>query len=252
MLLTSFEVLESLYPNLKDFNIEIKNINEENKYCFKNKYDENYKICFDVIAGFYGQLFINGFYVKDLNENEGKEFGSLGNKVFLRLENLNKPVIAAIQGFALGGGCEISMACDIRIASEKAKFAQPEAGLGITPGFGGTQRLPRLVGEGKAKELIYTCAIVKADEALSIGLVNKVVPLDKLMDEARAMAKAICSNAPIAVKTCKDAINRGMQVDIDKAIEIEAGDFGSCFDSLDQKEGMSAFLERREKNFQNK
>ena len=144
------------------------------------------------------------------------------------------------------------MACDIRIASEKAKFAQPEAGLGITPGFGGTQRLPRLVGEGKAKELIYTCAIVKADEALFIGLVNKVVPLDKLMDEARAMAKAICSNAPIAVKTCKDAINRGMQVDIDKAIEIEAGDFGSCFDSLDQKEGMSAFLERREKNFQNK
>ena len=144
------------------------------------------------------------------------------------------------------------MAFDIRIASEKAKFEQPEAGLGITPGFGGTQRLPRLVGEGKAKELIYTCVMVKADEALAIGLVNKVVPLDKLMDEARTMAKAICSNAPIAVKTCKDAINRGMQVDIDKAIEIEAGDFGSCFDSLEQKEGMSAFLERREKNFQNK
>ena len=147
--------------------------------------------------------------MKDLDSKGGKEFGLLGNKVFRRLENLDKPVIAAISGFALGGGCELAMACDIRIASEKAKFAQPEAGLGITPGFGGTQRLPRLVGEGKAKELIYTCVMVKADEALAIGLVNKVVPLDKLMDEARTMAKAICSNAPIAVKTCKDAINRG-------------------------------------------
>ena len=112
--------------------------------------------------------------------------------------------------------------------------------------------MPGIVGLGKAKEMIYTCDLIRADEALRVGLVNKVVPLDKLMDEARAMAEAICSNAPIAVKTCKDAINRGMQVDIDKAIEIEAGDFGSCFDSLDQKEGMSAFLERREKNFQNK
>ena len=136
-------------------------------------------------------------------------------------------------------------------ASEKAKFAQPEAGLGITPGFGGTQRLPRIVGLGKAKELIYTCAMINAEEALRIGLVNKVVPLENLMDEAKKMAAAINANAPIAVKLCKDAINRGMQVDMDKAIEIEAEDFGKCFDSEDQVEGMTAFLERRAKNFKN-
>ncbi|NFN95109.1 short-chain-enoyl-CoA hydratase [Clostridium botulinum] len=190
--------------------------------------------------------------MKDLNEDQGREFGELGNKVFLRLENLDKPVIAAISGFALGGGCELSMSCDIRIASEKAKFGQPEAGLGITPGFGGTQRLARIVGLGKAKEMIYTCDIIKAEEAYRIGLVNKVVSLESLMDEAKAMANKIIANAPIAVKLCKDAINRGMQVDIDKAVLIEAEDFGKCFSSEDQTEGMTAFLERREKNFQNK
>ncbi|MGL5381394.1 short-chain-enoyl-CoA hydratase [Clostridium sp.] len=190
--------------------------------------------------------------MKDLSEEQGREFGLLGNKVFRRLENLDKPVIAAISGFALGGGCELAMSCDIRIASVKAKFAQPESGLGITPGFGGTQRLPRLVGEGKAKELIYTGAIIKADEALRIGLVNKVVELENLMEEAKSMANMIIANAPIAVKLCKDAINRGMQVDIDKAIEIEAEDFGKCFLTEDQTEGMSAFIERRNKNFQNK
>lgn len=190
--------------------------------------------------------------MKDLNEEEGQAFGTLGNNVFRRLENLDKPVIAAISGFALGGGCELAMACDIRIASEKAKFAQPEVGLGITPGFGGTQRLPRIVGEGKAKELIYTCDIVKADEALRIGLVNKVVPLENLMEEAKTMASKIIANAPIAVKLCKDAINRGTQVDMDKAIAIEAEDFGKCFLSEDQTEGMTAFMEKRAKNFQNK
>lgn len=190
--------------------------------------------------------------MKDLNEEQGKEFGILGNNVFLRLENLPKPVIAAISGFALGGGCELSMACDIRIASEKAKFGQPEAGLGITPGFGGTQRLARIVGAGRAKELIYTCDLIKADEAYRIGLVNKVVPVENLLDEAKAIAAKIIANAPIAVKYCKDAINRGTQVSIDKAVIIEAEDFGKCFSSDDQKEGMSAFLERREKNFQNK
>lgn len=190
--------------------------------------------------------------MKDLNEKQGEEFGLLGNRVFRRLETLDKPVIAAISGFALGGGCELAMSCDIRIASEKARFAQPEAGLGITPGFGGTQRLPRIVGLGKAKELIYTCDMVKADEALRIGLVNKIVPLENLMEEAKAMANKIAQNAPIAVKLCKDAINRGTQVDMDKAVTIEAEDFGKCFATEDQKEGMSAFIERREKNFQNK
>ena len=208
-----------------------------------------------IITGAGEKSFVAGADIaemKDLNEEQGREFGTLGNKVFRRLENLNKPTIAAISGFALGGGCELAMACDIRIASEKAKFAQPEAGLGITPGFGGTQRLARIVGIGKAKEMIYTCDMIKADEALRIGLVNKVVPLESLLDEASAMAAKIVANAPIAVRLCKDAINRGLQVDIDKAIEIEAEDFGKCFSSEDQKEGMSAFLERRDKNFKNK
>lgn len=190
--------------------------------------------------------------MKDLSEEEGRNFGILGNRVFRKLENLDKPVIAAISGFALGGGCELAMACDIRIASEKAKFAQPEVGLGITPGFGGTQRLPRIVGTGVAKELIYTGRIVKADEALRIGLINKVVAPEGLMDEAMKMANLISGNAPIAIKLCKDAINRGTQVNIDNAIEIEATDFGRCFSTEDQTEGMSAFIERREKNFKNR
>ena len=228
---------------LKDLDKAIINIeNDSNVYCV-------------ILTGAGEKSFVAGADIaemKDLDSKGGEEFGLLGNRVFRRLENLDKPVIAAISGFALGGGCELAMACDIRIASEKAKFAQPEAGLGITPGFGGTQRLPRIVGLGKAKELIYTCAMINAEEALRIGLVNKVVPLENLMEEAKKMSATICANAPIAVKLCKDAINRGMQVDIDKAIEIEAEDFGKCFDSEDQVEGMTAFLERRAKNFQNK
>lgn len=227
---------------LRELDLAISNIEQDiNVYCV-------------ILTGAGEKSFVAGADIaemKDLDAKGGEEFGLLGNRVFRRIENLDKPVIAAISGFALGGGCELAMACDIRIASEKAKFAQPEAGLGITPGFGGTQRLPRIVGLGKAKEMIYTCAMIKADEALRIGLVNKVVPLENLMEEARKMASVICANAPIAVKYCKDAINRGMQVDIDKAIEIEANDFGKCFDSEDQVEGMTAFLERREKNFKN-
>ncbi|KOC31633.1 enoyl-CoA hydratase-related protein, partial [Clostridium botulinum] len=177
----------------------------------------------------------------------------LGNNTFRKVESLSKPVIAAINGFALGGGCEISMACDIRIASTKAKFAQPEVGLGITPGFGGTQRLPRIVGMGMAKEMIYTGNIINADEAFRIGLVNKVVEPEELMNVATKLAQDIMKSAPIAVKLAKQAINRGMQVDIDTAINFEAELFGACFSTEDQTEGMSAFLEKRkEKNFQNK
>lgn len=208
-----------------------------------------------VLTGAGEKAFVAGADIsemKDLNEEQGREFGLLGNRIFRRIEKLDKPVIAAVNGFALGGGCELAMACDIRIASIKAKFGQPEVGLGITPGFGGTQRLPRIVGVGKAKELIYTCDIIKADEALKIGLVNKVVEPEVLLEEAKAMAKKIAQNAPIAVKLCKDSINRGMQVNIDDAIDIEAYDFGKCFSTKDQKEGMTAFIERREKNFQNK
>lgn len=190
--------------------------------------------------------------MKDLSTMEGRKFSILGNKVFRRLETLDKPVIAAINGFALGGGCELSLACDIRLASEKAKFGQPEVGLGITPGFGGTQRLARLVGTGLAKELIYTAKIIKADEALRIGLVNRVIEADKLMEEARALANTIAAQAPIAVKLSKEAINRGIQCDIDTALMYEAEAFGECFSTADQTEGMSAFVEKRDKSFQNK
>lgn len=228
---------------LKDLNIVIDDLEKDNNI---------YAV---ILTGAGEKSFVAGADIsemKDLNEEQGREFGILGNKVFRRLETLDKPVIAAISGFALGGGCELAMSCDIRIASEKAKFAQPESGLGITPGFGGTQRLPRIVGLGKAKELIYTGEIIKADEALRIGLVNKVVALEELMNEAKAMANKIIVNAPIAVRLCKDAINRGMQVGMDEAIMIEAEDFGKCFSTEDQTEGMTAFMERREKNFQNK
>lgn len=191
--------------------------------------------------------------MKDMNVIEGRKFGILGNKAFRAIETLEKPVIAAVNGFALGGGCELSMACDMRIASTNAKFAQPEAGLGITPGFGGTQRLPRLVGMGMAKQLIYTTNMIDAQEAYRIGLVNKVVALEELISEAEKIAKDIIKNAPFAVKLCKQAINRGMQVDMDTAIAFEAELFGACFSTEDQTEGMTAFIEKRkEKNFKNR
>ena len=175
---------------------------------------------------------------------EGKAFGAYGNGVFLKLENLTKPTIAAVNGFALGGGCELSMACDIRIASEKAKFGQPEVGLGITPGFGGTQRLARLVGMGMAKQMLYTARNIDANEALRIGLVNAVLPQADLMEAAVKMANTIAKNAPIAVRGCKKAVNEGMQVSIDKGVEIEEKIFGDCFETHDQVEGMACFLSR--------
>ena len=180
-----------------------------------------------------------------LTQSEGEAFGKKGNDVFRKLETFPLPVIAAVNGFALGGGCEISMSCDIRICSENAVFGQPEVGLGITPGFGGTQRLARIVGTGKAKEMIYGARNIKAEEAYRIGLVNNVYPLDELMPAAKKLAATIARNAPIAVRACKRAINEGLQVDMDQAIVIEEKLFGSCFDSHDQKEGMAAFLEKR-------
>jgi len=202
-----------------------------------------------------GKAFVAGADItemKDLDVMGGRRFGNLGNKVFRKLETLEKPVIAAVNGFALGGGCELSMACDIRIASSKAKFGQPEVGLGITPGFGGTQRLARLVGTGMAKQLIYTGDIINAEEALRIGLVNKLVEPEQLIEEAKLLAKKIVNNAPIAVKLCKTAINRGMQMDIDTALIYEAEVFGACFATEDQKNGMTAFIQKTEKCFKNK
>ena len=180
-----------------------------------------------------------------LTKAEGESFGKKGNDVFRKLETFPIPVIAAVNGFALGGGCEISMSCDIRICSENAVFGQPEVGLGITPGFGGTQRLARIVGTGKAKEMIYGARNIKAEEAYRIGLVNNVYPAEELMPAAKKLASAIARNAPIAVRNCKRAINEGIQVDMDQAIVIEEKLFGSCFETCDQKEGMNAFLEKR-------
>lgn len=188
-----------------------------------------------------------------LTKAEGEAFGKAGNDVFRKLEVFPIPVIAAINGFALGGGCEISMSCDIRICSDNAMFGQPEVGLGITPGFGGTQRLARIVGMGKAKELIYTASNIKADEAYRIGLVNAVYPAGELMEAALKMAGKIARNAPIAVRASKKAINEGLQVDMDKAIVIEEKLFGGCFETEDQAEGMKAFLEKRKvESFHNK
>ena len=180
-----------------------------------------------------------------LTKAEGEAFGKKGNDVFRKLETFPIPVIAAVNGFALGGGCEISMSCDIRICSENAVFGQPEVGLGITPGFGGTQRLGRIVGTGKAKEMIYGARNIKAEEAYRIGLVNNVYPAEELMPAAKKLASTIARNAPIAVRNCKRAINEGIQVDMDQAIVIEEKLFGSCFETCDQKEGMNAFLEKR-------
>ncbi len=193
-----------------------------------------------------------------LTKAEGEAFGKKGNDVFRKIETFPIPVIAAVNGFALGGGCEISMSCDIRICSDNAVFGQPEVGLGITPGFGGTQRLARIVGVGMAKQMIYSARNIKADEALRIGLVNAVYTQEELLPAAKKLASTIAANAPIAVRNCKKAINEGLEVDMDKAIVIEEKLFGDCFETEDQKAGMGNFLEKdKEKKlkvvpFQNK
>lgn len=201
-----------------------------------------------VITGAGEKAFVAGADIGEmstLTKAEGEAFGKKGNDVFRRLETLPIPTIAAVNGFALGGGCELSMSCDIRICADTAVFGQPEAGLGITPGFGGTQRLARLVGPGMAKQLIYTAKNIKADEALRIGLVNAVYPAQELLPAAEKLAGTIAKNAPIAVRACKKAINDGLQVNMDEAIVIEEKLFGSCFETEDQKNGMTAFVEKR-------
>ena len=182
--------------------------------------------------------------MSSLTKAEGEAFGKKGNDVFLKIENFPIPVICAINGFALGGGCEIAMSCDIRICSDNAVFGQPEVGLGITPGFGGTQRLARLVGPGMAKQMIYTARNIKADEAYRIGLVNAVYTQEELLPAAEKMAAGIAKNAPIAVRNCKKAINEGLALPMDKAVEVEEKLFGDCFETEDQKYGMAFFLDK--------
>ena len=202
-----------------------------------------------------GRSFVAGADIGEqypLDLDGGRRWGQRGSALFRRMERLEFPTIAAVNGFALGGGCELAMSCDIILASEKAKFGQPEVGLGITPGFSGTQRLPRRVGIAKAKELIFSGRMVKADEAERIGLVSAVYAPEALLDGAMEMARSFAKNAPIAVKYAKACIDRGMQTDIDSGIACENELFAMCFATADQKEGMGAFLEKRTAEFQNR
>lgn len=200
-----------------------------------------------------GKAFVAGAdiaYMKDLSPAGAKKFSEDGSRLFRKIETMNKIVIAAVNGFALGGGCELAMACDIRIASKKAKFGQPEVGLGIIPGFSGTQRLARLIGLGRAKELIFTGSHIDAEEAYRIGLVNKLTEKEELLEEAYKMAVKIKSNSRIALKYAKESMNIGIETDIDTGIAFESNIFSLCFASNDQKEGMSAFIEKRHPSFE--
>ncbi|NPV27958.1 MAG: short-chain-enoyl-CoA hydratase [Firmicutes bacterium] len=188
-------------------------------------------------------------FMQNMTALEGRAFGLLGQATFRKLEYMPKPVIAAINGFALGGGCELAMACDIRVATEKSKFGQPEVGLGVIPGFAGTQRLPRLVGKGRAKELLFTADMISAADAYRIGLVNHVVPEDQLMEFCKTLANKIASKGQIAVRLCKAAVDEGLEMDVDKAMTHEADLFGLCFATADQREGMTAFIEKRKPKF---
>lgn len=210
-----------------------------------------------VITGAGEKAFIAGADVaemSDMEESEARIFSETGNALFRKIETFPLPVIAAINGYALGGGNELALSCDIRICSENAVFGQPEAGLGITPGFGGTQRLARVIGPtSKAKELLFTCRNIKAEEAIQIGLVSAVYPQEDLLAEALKMANRIAANAPIAIRNIKKAVNEGLEMPIAEAIQHEVGLFSNCFTTEDQKEGIQAFMEKRkEKAFKNR
>ena len=190
--------------------------------------------------------------MQPLSALEARQFAKLGHRVMSAIERCPKPVIAAVNGFALGGGCELALGCDIRIVAENARFGQPEVNLGVIPGFGGTQRLARLIGKGRALELILTGEMIDAAEAYRIGLANKVVPLDQLLDTTKKMASAIISKGSYAVQLAKEAVHNGLELDLDRANQYEAELFGLCFATADQKEGMQAFLEKRQAEFKGK
>ncbi len=208
-----------------------------------------------IITGSGEKAFVAGADIsamQPLDALQAREFAKLGHEVMRSIEACPKPVIAAVNGFALGGGCELALGCDIRIAAENARFGQPEVNLGVIPGFGGTQRLARLVGKGLAMEIILTGDMLDAAEAHRIGLANKVIAQAELLDTAKAMAAKIASKGPLAVKLAKEAIRNGLEMDLDKANQYEAELFGLCFASEEQKEGMQAFLEKRPAKFAGK
>jgi len=205
-----------------------------------------------ILTGAGSKAFVAGADIAELAKQrplEGKARSLLGQQVFRRLERCGKPVIAAVNGFALGGGCELAMACHIRIASEQARFGQPEVKLGIGPGYGGTARLPRLVGRGRALELLLTGAMIDAAEAYRIGLVNRVVPADKLMEEAQTMLRGILENGPLAIQACLEAVDAGMEASLDQALLLEANHFGLLSSTADMREGTRAFVEKRKPVF---
>jgi enoyl-CoA hydratase len=189
-------------------------------------------------------------FMKEMGAVAARDFALLGQKVMNGIEQLTKPVIAAVNGFALGGGCELALACDIRLASDNARFGQPEVNLGVIPGFAGTQRLPRLIGKGRAKEILFTGDMVAAEEAFRLGLVNRVTAAEELLPAARKLAQKIAGKGAVAIALCKDAVNNGLEMESDKACRYEADQFALCFATADQKEGMAAFLEKRPANFQ--
>lgn len=229
--------------------VVLKNI----KTAFKEaNNDDDVKV---VILTGEGRAFVAGADIAQMRDQsilEGRKFIIFGQSVMQMIENFDKPVIAAVNGFALGGGCELAMSTDFIVASTKAKFGQPEAGLGIIPGFGGTQRLSRVAGKSMAKYLIYTGDVISADEAFRIGLVQKVVEPEKLLEECENIANKIISKAPIAIKMAKLAIESGINVDIKSAVSYEAELFTTCFGTEDKYEGMTAFMEKRLANFKNK
>ena len=186
-------------------------------------------------------------YMSKISADESEVYAKLGQEVTATIENVSKPTIAAVNGFALGGGCEVAMSCDIRIASENARMGQPEVTIGIPPGWGGTQRLMRIVGVAKAKELVYTGKMIKADEAKEIGLVNNVVPLESLMDEVMSMAKTIASNATLAVRMSKTAINKGRNADLDTGLGVELLAWRNCFSDPDREKRMTDFVNKSKK-----
>jgi enoyl-CoA hydratase len=205
-----------------------------------------------ILTGSGQKAFVAGADIAELTAQtpmEGKARATLGQQVFRRLERCGKPVIAAINGFALGGGCELAMACHLRIAAEHAKFGQPEVKLGIGPGYGGTARLPRLVGKGRALELLLTGGMIDAAEAYRIGLVNRVVPTDKLLPEAEALLRTIIENGPLAIRACLEAVDAGLETDLDQALLLEANYFGLLSATEDMREGTKAFLEKRKPLF---
>ncbi len=214
--------------------------------------DKNIKV---VILTGEGKAFIAGADIKqmkDMDSSEAKKFAEAGHKLLMNIENSRLPFIAAVNGYALGGGCEVMMACDICIAASSAKIGQPEINLGVHPGFGGTQRLPRLVGRMKAKEILLTGDSFDANEAHRIGLVNKVVPDDRIMQESEKIANKIASKSTVQTDLIKKLVNKGMDIDLKKACELEISYFSSSFSTEDQKEGMAAFLEKRKPNFKGK